>query len=109
MLFLPVVFHSGMQSGNNREALVICGDAVVFSLSGKYCIYLFRYFKIKLTFLFSACFTNQDDTTLTCKPTVCIACLPEKAGEFLWQGKSVYNTSNYKDRTISYSHQSSLS
>lgn len=98
-----------MNFGNNREALVICGDAFVLSLSGKYWIYLFQYFKIKLTFLFSACFTNQDDTDLIFKPTACTVCLPEEAGWFLQQGKSVSNTSNYKDKTESYSHQFSLS
>ena len=64
----------GMHSGNSREALVICRNAIVFSLAGKYYIYLFCYSKIKLTFLFLACFTNQDDTDLICKPTACIVC-----------------------------------
>lgn len=39
-----------MHSGKSW-ALVICEDAIVFLPSGKYCIYLFQYFKIKLTFL----------------------------------------------------------
>lgn len=91
ILFFQGVVCSGMHSGNSWEALVICEDAIVFSLSGKYCIYLFQYFKTKLTFLIP---------------------LASPLYFLLARGGSLFPASwtfNYKDKSISYFHQLPLS
>lgn len=95
-----------MRSGNNREALVICGDTIVFSLAGKHCVYLLRYFNIKLTSLFSAYFPNQDDTDLICKP--CLCCLFARGGRLVPLAREV-SLIPLITKTISRSLQFSLS
>lgn len=91
ILFFQGVVCSGMHSGNSWEALVICEDAIVFSLSGKYCIYLFQYFKTKLTFLI-----------LLASPLYFLLARGGRLFPASW-------TFNYKDKSISYFHQLPLS